>query len=88
MKLTKPYIQPCRGEAHRKLLDVLNYSNVSKLCSLKGIGKQVGCPLLCVCVCGCVCMRVCAFVHECVCEFVRANTMECVPSPKAYEVCF
>ena len=55
MKLTKPYIQPCRGEAHRKLLDVLNYSNVSKLCSLKGIGKQVGCPLLCVCVCVCVC---------------------------------
>ena len=61
-------IRMCRGEAHRKLLDVLNYSNVSKLCSLKGIGKQVGCPLLCVCVC--VCMRVCAFVHECVCVCV------------------
>ena len=28
------------GRAHRKLLDILNHANISKLCSLKGIGKQ------------------------------------------------
>lgn len=28
------------GKAHRKLLDILNHANISKLCCLKGIGKQ------------------------------------------------
>jgi hypothetical protein len=28
------------GAAHRKLLDMLNHADVSRLCSLKGIGKQ------------------------------------------------
>jgi len=29
------------GIAHRRLIDVLNNANITKLCSLKGIGKQV-----------------------------------------------
>jgi hypothetical protein len=29
------------GLAHRRLIDVLNNANITKLCSLKGIGKQV-----------------------------------------------
>ena len=29
------------GLAHRRLIDVLNTANITKLCSLKGIGKQV-----------------------------------------------